>query len=317
MSQPATAGIIVGLIFAIPLTLFLSWKGYVRYRKHKQLKLSEPLPPIREPSAIGYNNGTRDGYASGTIGSRGLESSMGFNSPNLTPFTWRNSVSKNSLGGSSIFNGLAESDINGSGNRSRRASSQGLVSPIGGGSLYGGYGLPPPIGGGNGGGSGASSTEAPASPLDPTSAVDSLEIPPESYDHSRGAGGMVGSSSSTMTLKRAYENSSNQIYHPKGLTSSSSSSNSPNTYDQSSIGRRRESYLPHSPLNRDSIQSECQAKRSLLFFFSSFIDLLGLSVCFWLLSCSSSASWLRTIKWNGNCYGSANLGVLKDLWSRR
>ena len=64
-----------------------------------------------------------------------------------------------------------------------------------------------------------------------------LSSPSEIYDpHYRGAS-TISSSSSTMTLKRSY------------LKSSSASQLS---YMSSSS--RRESYLPHSPLNRDSIQ---------------------------------------------------------------
>lgn len=235
MSQPATAGIIVGVIFAVPLFLYFSWKGYLRYRRYKQFQSTspiDPLPPIRDPTAVAYTNPMRDGN---------------HNSPNLTPYgTWRDSVSKNSLGGSSIFNGLDGAAAGGQ--RSRRGSSnQGLISPMNG-SIYG-NGLNVNGGGSGGhpstGGMDSTSTSAPASPLGSTQAVDlasptsALSIPNESYyDHSRG----ISSSSSTMTLKRAY-----------GMNSSQSGSNNP--YEQSSTGgRRRESYLPHSPLNRDSIQ---------------------------------------------------------------
>lgn len=68
--------------------------------------------------------------------------------------------------------------------------------------------------------------------------------PPEAYDaHSRAVSTM-SSSSSTMTLKRSYASS----------TVLKSSSASQHSLLSAQSGGRRESYLPHSPLNRDSIQ---------------------------------------------------------------
>lgn len=86
---------------------------------------------------------------------------------------------------------------------------------------------------------GLASTSTSEMPSPSVGGLDSvvLSTPSEVYDpHYRGAS-TISSSSSTMTLKRSY------------LKSSSASQLS---YMSSSS--RRDSYLPHSPLNRDSIQ---------------------------------------------------------------
>ncbi|SJX61472.1 uncharacterized protein SRS1_10547 [Sporisorium reilianum f. sp. reilianum] len=86
---------------------------------------------------------------------------------------------------------------------------------------------------------GLASTSTSEMPSPSVRAIDSvvLSTPSEIYDaHNRGAS-TISSSSSTMTLKRSY------------LRSPSASQLS-----YMSTSSRRESYLPHSPLNRDSIQ---------------------------------------------------------------
>lgn len=99
---------------------------------------------------------------------------------------------------------------------SRRGSSQGLMSP--------------------------SEASAPASPG--SAGADTLlpATPAEVLDpHQRG----LSSSSSTMTLKRSLYASSVHGGHGGGYSSASTSSLG---------GARRESYLPHSPMNRNQIQ---------------------------------------------------------------
>ncbi|TKY89406.1 hypothetical protein EX895_001937 [Sporisorium graminicola] len=89
-------------------------------------------------------------------------------------------------------------------------------------------------------GDGLASTSTSEMPSPSMRAIDSvvLSTPSEIYDaaHYRGTS-TISSSSSTMTLKRSY------------LRSPSASQLS-----YMSTSSRRESYLPHSPLNRDSIQ---------------------------------------------------------------
>lgn len=85
---------------------------------------------------------------------------------------------------------------------------------------------------------GLTSTSTSEMPSPSIRALDSVIVssPSDLYDaHNRGAS-TISSSSSTMTLKRSYlRSSSSQLSY---MSNSS----------------RRESYLPHSPLNRDSIQ---------------------------------------------------------------
>ncbi|CEH12452.1 hypothetical protein CBOM_00433 [Ceraceosorus bombacis] len=218
MAQPATAAIVVAMIFVAAFVLFFGYKGYKKYHYHKQRKaMQAELPPIREPPSNYF-------LAAGATPSGGSPLSPPSTIGTLYGDTWgrnswRGSTSKASLGGRGY------SDMGG-----RRMSSSGLLGSPGAEAAFGGSQT-----------GAAADGSAPASPL--SLGVDAVlpAAPGEAYDHSRGI-----SSTSTNALKRSYAGS---VYSGAG-GGPGSDRGATDMY----LPPRRQSYLPHLPSNRESIQ---------------------------------------------------------------
>lgn len=226
MSQPATAGIIVGCIFAGIAVLYFSYRGYVKWHRRKTVPTDAELPPVRElqPSYIAGGGGA--GTLGGTASSRPWptsSSSMGtlYETSPYASNKMHASGSRPSLGGGSIFRqSLGPDAFNGvNGSHSRRDSSAGIVPPT-------------------------ADSSVPGSPIaSPMSEMGVLTAPPTAADSDYGHHRM-SSASSTMALKRTYAGS---VY--KGSVGNTGFASSP-TFEKQ---QRRDSWLPHSPLNRDWI----------------------------------------------------------------
>lgn len=236
MSQPATAGIALGCIFGGMAAIYFSYRLYVKWhrrRHHFPTTAAAEMPPPRQPMTSMYG--------------APMPTTMMTNSPSQGSIfgdPWRGPAS-----GSRASLGTPGSTFkqNADGTYTPRSAS-GLLNPAA--SQAGSHGGP---------GSSSHHGSPSSGPVDlasPSYSSDGLTPPPPAHHRSTNSGSSspdtgaetphvsmhprMSSGSSTMTLKRSYASSTY-----KGSYASPS---------LSSLGMRRESYLPHSPLNRDAIQ---------------------------------------------------------------
>ncbi|KDN38635.1 hypothetical protein K437DRAFT_21548 [Tilletiaria anomala UBC 951] len=213
MSQPATAGIVVGCIFIAIGAAFVGYKVYKRlWHIRNRRKIEDSLPPIREPFGV-YAATTLRG---GTLGLHGAPSAAG--STLASPYatlkkTSYEAVSSGDPNSQGINDGLIKPPFEFTRNNSITTSTSGTPLP-----------------------SSSNSPKSPHSALAPLGnrSMDASEF---GHMHSRS---INGSTSSTMVLQRSYTPS---LYKSSSALSSHASSLPP----------RRESYLPHNPMNRDSM----------------------------------------------------------------
>ncbi|CAO1634673.1 unnamed protein product [Sympodiomycopsis kandeliae] len=226
MSQPATAGAIVAGIFAGLAILYFGYRGYVKWHRHRRAPVDSELPPIRELQTSYIASGPPGSSVPGTINSTQRPWPTSMSSAGTLYGDYGNSSkmqgssSRASIGAGSIFRQSLGPEMM---NKSRPEST---ILPL----------------------SQPADNSVPASPTSQATDFGALPLPPPSATtlnetgphHSR-----MSSASSTMTLKRTYAGSAY-----RGSVGSSGFVSSP-TFEKQ---QRRDSWLPHSPLNRDAIQ---------------------------------------------------------------
>lgn len=226
MAQPATAGIVVGLIF---VALFAAFFGYKLYRwlywRRLQKRQAQSELPLQsdgintEPS----NNVHQRTYSMpGTASPRTTVVGSLYGDMYLRD-SWKGSMSKASPASTPYLGALSYANSDVGLQRPRRTSSSGLMS-----NEY---------------------TQEGSAPGSPTSATgDGIPFPdPADGRHSRA----LSSASSTMALKRSYTPS---MHRPASSYAGSAFRGSTGNLLAGAIPPRRDSYLPHLPGNREKVQ---------------------------------------------------------------